>query len=35
MVPGQEVNGYNLGISFHLLYSNGMFSVLIRIALIR
>ena len=35
MTPGQEANGDNLGIFFYLLDTNGMLSVLIRIALTR
>ena len=36
MVPDQEANGDNLGMFFlDLLYSNGMVSVLIRIASMR
>ena len=29
MAPGKEANGDNLGNFFHLLYNNGMLSVLI------
>ena len=35
MTPGQEANADNLGIFFHLLDNNGMFSVLNRIILMR
>ena len=35
MAQGQEANGDKLGIFFDLLHNNCMFSVLIRIALMR
>ena len=35
MVAGKEANGDNLGSLFDLLYNNGMFGVLIRMALMR
>ena len=32
MAPGQDTKGGNFGMSFDLMFNNGMLSVLIRIA---